>query len=163
MDMQPCSVARLMSVIFGEPMEVTFPVAGLKLCPWCDKASMRAEYYPFCNKSCLSRFNHQKIPFECSECGTVKLIVKSVAMARMARTASGRMYCSKKCQGIWLGRVHGVATRPWCGGYKFKEWGEQCKNGHPWTPENVGGTGKSRYCKLCKSASVKHRKAGWVG
>lgn len=149
MESQPCSVARLMSAILDKPLEEMFPAAGLKLCPWCDQASMKAEYYPFCNNSCLFQFNTQKVPLECSECGEVVLITKNQMMLRASRTTSGRMYCSKTCQGKWLARSHGFGTRPQDIGGKAKKWGSQCKNGHPWTQENVGVSGKSRYCKVC--------------
>lgn len=149
MDLQPCSVARLMSSILGEPLEQTFPAAGLKLCPWCDQASMKVEYYPFCNRSCLYQIEHQKVPLECSECGRVVMLTKSHLIWRNARSTSGRMYCSKRCQGAWLARTHGFGTRPENIGRPPRALGTQCKNGHAWILENISTGCGVRYCKLC--------------
>lgn len=140
---QPCGTASLLSVILGKPLTEMFLATGLKLCPWCNGASQKPGYYPFCNNSCLFQSAHQKVPLECSECGDLFLVRKSFAMARINRSQSNRLYCSRQCQGAWFGRNHG-------GGRRNQT---HCKRGHEMTPENtythLGAKVTEKACKAC--------------
>ena len=132
MQMQPCSVANLLSTTFKRPLPEMYIAVGLKLCPWCQLASRHPEFYPFCNKSCLYRFNTQKVPLECSECGEVFLTGRSEVLHRTKANKTGRIFCSRKCHGAYTGRTYGFGAHK-----KPPRRGTHCLHGHEQTVENT--------------------------
>lgn len=121
---QPCSVAKLLSVVFDIPLEKGYKAASLVLCPICDKAGTKPEFYPYCG------LQHQRKGTGLGPQGAI--IVDMVCdvchlefkrpLSHLRRNAKGRdlrnqtggykVFCSKDCNGAWLGAYHGFRKNP---------------------------------------------------
>ena len=120
----------------------------------------------------------------CGECQAAKPLRRYVFLAderhqQIPRgTMKARWFCSKPCQGRYLGRHYGIGTpaNPLVPGQEGWPWPKpepwrsgQCRRGHDITnPDNVSSApsillknGKpSRYCKLCRRITT--RQAYWL-
>ena len=106
-----CSIAALLSTIFSKSLEGTYQVVGLKVCPWCGRASRSQEFYPFCNKSCLFRENHRPVPLVCDQC-EMSFIRSSSTVMQWAKRGGQAIYCSQRCMGKVVGKLYGFTVHP---------------------------------------------------
>ena len=154
---QPCSVAHLMSVVFGLPLEQTFPAAGLKLCEVCGKASTRPEWYPFCGESHWRKVNEPVwVDVACAECG--KLTRKRLCDIKHTNLS----YCSHSCLGKMLGRTVGFTAHPENMEKGRRPLGTHCKRGHERTEVNTYSYQRpngrvDKDCRKCRD----DRKKAW--
>jgi len=77
-------------------------LARTYLCRHCGKVTTRGLY---CSKDCFRL--HHTITLVCSFCGKSFESLKSVANWRVERSQTGLIFCSKVCQGRWLGQHYG--------------------------------------------------------
>ncbi len=154
-DYAPCSVARLLSAMLGTPLEDEYPLVGLLLCPVCKQASTDPGWYPYCGKQHYRKDNSigpsgaQSVELVCDECAITFLrrvsdIVNAARPKSLSPAGIHHIFCSKQCQGKWLGTNHGIQF----GQTKLKK--EYCKRGHPRSGDNLYTSPKGeRQCRVC--------------
>ena len=74
-----------------------------RLCPICNKEIATSDKR-YCSRECLSKSYRQL--FICEVCGQPFALLNSVANARVGKGGHIR-FCSKYCQGKWLGQNYG--------------------------------------------------------
>lgn len=72
-----------------------------RYCLNCGKRLLRQKNY--CSKAC--RRAHLSLPVTCSNCGEI-FILSPESKARVRMSKTGLLFCSKKCQGTYLGIHH---------------------------------------------------------
>jgi hypothetical protein len=152
--MEPCAVAKLLTAIFGDPLEETFDRVGLALCPKCDRAGTNPKYYPYCSEAHTREDSTgvEVIPLVCDEC-QILFYRRASAVRSAIKSGNGlaHVWCSNQCQGKWTGREHGWAHHP-----RLNKPKKYCKRGHLRSGENLYPNGN---CKACKRYRYKLRHA----
>lgn len=64
----------------------------------------------FCSRECLTEYHRATLI--CSYCGEKWSLYASQAQARVKRSQSGLIFCSKYCQGKWLAENYGFGVYP---------------------------------------------------
>lgn len=146
--MQPCSVAKLLSAISGNTIESSFEKVGLVLCPRCNKAGTKPEFYPYCCKAHTREPSSgvEVIPLICDECD-ILFYRRTAEVRKSIKKGRGlaHVWCGKKCQGSWWGKQHGFLQYPehrLSNEAKVKEY---CKRDHL----SAGNRNTHGQCRLC--------------
>lgn len=76
----------------------------VKNCIYCgDEFKSYNSFY--CSRNC--QINSKQVIMTCCICGKVFSELKSQAVARLKRSKSKKIYCSKKCFGKFIGKTYG--------------------------------------------------------
>ena len=78
-------------------------VPRVRPCKVCGKPITHSHAKYYCSRACFHR-DHQVL-LVCSTCGKHFLIPTSDYTLRLRDKKTNRWYCSKKCQGKWLGQL----------------------------------------------------------
>lgn len=71
-------------------------------CCYCGKKIRKGI---FCGEDCFKKYH--RVTLTCSYCGKEFTLKTSVAYWRTVRNQSGKLYCSRRCQGKWLSDNYG--------------------------------------------------------
>ncbi len=74
-----------------------------KHCIVCGK-DMYQDRISFCSNKC--KREHVNIPIECENCGKIFTVRASYLLSRIRTKRPEPRFCSKRCQGAWIGKNH---------------------------------------------------------
>lgn len=103
-----------------------------RYCLNCNKLLESRQRGKFCSKDCSKAYH--SITAACSQCGKV-FTLSAESKIRVSRSVSGLLFCSRKCQGLYLASHHG-----------FKAY-----------PEHAGRKGPSKYLPLLPEIIMRER------
>lgn len=155
--MQPCSVAKFLSALYKIPLEESYLLTGLVLCPICSKASREPERYPFCSGVCERNHNKEKtggtwLTMICEGCGEEYQRQRSEVEGLGRAGKPMPRFCSRKCRSRFLGATYGFG-----GHHKSPVWQKltHCKRGHLMEGSNITWheiprKGSGRWVRMCR-------------
>ena len=108
LDLQPCGVARLVSVVLGVPLADAFLAAGLELCPRCQQPATKMEYDPYCGSPHKgpSKRPGLIVPLNCDGCG-ILFDRPQPKVLRSAQKGQQGIFCTRQCSARNIGNTVG--------------------------------------------------------